>query len=392
MINKLIWLLKNSRIYKRIRSTALRLTNSYELEVSPAFLFLSQHTNGIFNRYDVVVRFMAIEEINGANNSGLALYIKMQQARNQYLASKNKRIKIEDLHQNKEGMLQNLVTSFRSTGFNPKFPLTVNSNLKLVDGSHRLACALYFNAETILVEKSESLDVDYGLDWFRNYFESDEAITIQEKYREMLKNIDLKAVLEEILHRERQIFGRGEFYQSCEEIGISGQRPTTERYKTYGLDEHLSPTHSVLDIGCNCGFFTLLIASKVKEVTGVEINQTLVDIGQVTKVYLNRQNVTYIQGSFNRLKLDQKFDFICSFAVHYWLGVDMRKYGDRLKSLLNPGGKVLLESQNVHQQDVDWEQKLKKFMQAGYDEIDSGTIKDDGIIERRFSVLRISDS
>ena len=387
MNNRLVWLVKNSRIYKGTRNFLLRLSDSHRLEVTPAFLFLSQHASGIFNRYDVVVRYMAVVELEVNGTGGLELYHKMQKARNQYLLSINKKIKPEDLLQNKEGTIQQLVESFKKEGYQPDFPISVNANLKLVDGSHRLACALYFKTKSVMVEKSETMEIDYGLDWFREYFEPDQLQSIQDSYQELLNGIDVKAVLTEILLSEKQVFGRGEFYQSCEEIGIPGQRPTTDRYKIYGLDKHLSPGHNVLDIGCNCGFFTLLIASKAKMAVGIEITQTLVDIAQVTQVYLGRENVQFIQGNFNKIKFDQKFDFICSFAVHHWLGADMSKYGKRLHNLLNPQGKVLLESQNINDQDKDWLDKLAKFKQVGFDEIESGRLKDDGVIERCFSVL-----
>ena len=133
-----------------------------------------------------------------------------------------------------------------------------------------------------------------------------------------------------------------------------------------------------------------MIAGKVRSAVGVEINRTMVDIAQVMQVYLELDNVNFMHGSFNKIKFEQQFDFICSFAVHHWLGVDMKGYGSRLHGLLNPGGKVLLESQNIQVQDTDWDQKLDKFMQAGFHEIVSGALKDDGIIERRFSVLQKS--
>ncbi len=388
MNDRLVWLVKNSRIYKWIRNSILRLSDSYSFTVSPVLLLLSQHAKGIFNRYDVVVRYMAIEDIEGTKNGGLGFYHKMQKARNEYLISAKTRIRKEDLNQNKQGVLTKLVESFRKEGYRSDIPISVNANLKLIDGSHRLACALYFKTKSVMVYKSGTIEIDYGLYWFKRYFDSNEVLTIQNIFAIILSQIDIKAVLTEILLREKQVFGRGEFYQSCEEIGIPGQRPTVERYKIYGLDKHLTGDLSVLDIGCNCGFFTLLIASKVKSAVGVEISQTLVDIAQVTQVYLGRENVHFLQGNFNSIKLDHKFDFICSFAVHHWLGADMRKYGKRLHNLLNPQGKVLLESQNINDQDLDWEEKLAKFRQAGFKEVQSGELKDDGVIERCFSVLQ----
>jgi len=84
----------------------------------------------------------------------------------------------------------------------------------------------------------------------------------------------------------------------------------------------------------------------------------------------------------------QKFDFICSFAVHYWLGADIEQYALKLKALLKPEGMVLFESQDIDRVDSDWDDKLKKFMSKGFTEIESGFLKDDGKIDRRFSILK----
>jgi SAM-dependent methyltransferase len=388
MDHRLKWLLLNSRIYKSTKGLLLKLRGTSQLILSPEMLFLSQHEAGIFNRYDVVVRLMAFEALCEGRQEGLALYHKMQESRNAYLDSIGQSIKSEDRFQNKQGTLDALVDSFDRQGFDFKKPIEVTTDLKLVDGSHRLACALHFKSEEVCTRKSVARQVDFGLKWFEKYFEPDEIALIRSRYQQLIRTIKIEQVLSEILQQEKQVFGRGEFYQSFEPLGIPGQRPTAERYGIYQLDKHLQTGYKVLDIGCNCGFFTLMIAQRAKSVLGVEINQTLVDIGQVLQVYLGQANVCFKQGSFNKIKFEEKFDFICSFAVHHWLGVSMQTYGRRLHNLLNTGGKVLLESQNIKQQDVDWEEKLLKFRQAGFREIDAGALKDDGIIERRFSVLQ----
>lgn len=388
MNHQLKWLLLNSRIYKKARGLLLKLKGNNQVITSPERVFLSQHVAGVFNRYDVVVRLMAIEELRGGRQGGLALYIKMQESRNIYLDSIGQPIKSEDRFQNRRGALETLIDSFEQQGFDLSYPIEVTTDLKLIDGSHRLACTLYFQSNEICTRKSVGRQVNFGLDWFEKYFEPPEIDLIRNRYQELISTIEIKKVLSEVLQEEKQVFGRGEFYQSFEPLGISGQRPTSERYSIYRLDKHLHPDYKVLDIGCNCGFFTLLIAGKVKYVMGVEINRTLMDIAQILQVYLDQRNVSFKHGSFNRIKLDEKFDFICSFAVHHWLGVNMQSYGARLRNLLNSDGKVLLESQNINQQDVDWKDKLIKFRQAGFKEIDSGELIDDGIIERRFSVLQ----
>ncbi len=387
-MDQLKWLILNSKIYKGIKGVLLGLRGNRKLALSPECLLLSQHVDGVFNRYDVIVRLMAIEELQGVASGGLALYHKMQRSRNEYHDAAGQRIKQEDRYQNKQGSLESLVESLKQNGFDHQFPISVTPDLKLVDGSHRLAGALYLQINEITVKKSAAREVDFGLSWFSRYFEQAEIDLIRNRYHRLREGIAIEKVLNEILQREKQVFGRGGFYQSFERLGIHGQRPTSERYKIYKLDEHLSADQNVLDIGCNCGFFTLMIAEKARGAVGIEINQALVDIAQVMQVHLNRSNVSFRCGNFNKMEFEEKFDFICSFAVHHWLGVDMHKYGIQLHELLNPGGKVLLESQNINDQDSDWEEKLEKFKAAGFVEVDSGYLKDDGVIERRFGILQ----
>jgi len=386
-MDQLRWLLLNSKLYKGLKNILL-LKGNRNLRLSPESLLLYQNTKGIFNRYDLIVRLMAIEELVGKTTGGLMLYHKMQKSRNEYLESIAQRIKPEDRYQNKQGSLQALLDSINQNGFDHRYPITVSPDLKLVDGSHRLACALHFRLEEITIRKSAAKKVDFGLNWFAHYFDQVEIDQIQARYQALINDVDIKEALSAILMRETQVFGRGTFYQSSEVLGISGQRPTTERYRIYGLDEFLNKHQRVLDIGCNCGFFALEMAKKVKSVVGIEIAGTLVEVGQTAQVYLGQSNVEFIQDNFNRHRFDGKFDFICSFAVHYWLGMDMLNYGKRLFDLLNPGGKVILESQNVQKEDVDWDKKLSLLRKVGFVEVRSGRIKDDGVIERKFTILR----
>ena len=387
MYNKIVWLVKNSRIYKKVLKLYHGLKGERLIKLSPALLLMTQNRGGEFNRFDVIARLMAFEEIDGKSKAGVALYQEMQNKRNDYLRSKGKKIKSEDLNKSLSS-LEELLSSFKKHGFDEKNPIAVNPGLRIVDGSHRLACALYTGIEKVVIERSETAEIDYGLDWFEENLDQIYVGNLKQRYHSLLASFDIKSILKEILFREKQVFGRGEFYQSFEQIGIEGQRPTSQRYQIYNLDEHLHPNYNVLDIGCNTGFFTLVIADKVKSITGIEINPTLVEIANITKAYLGKTNVTFKSGNFNSISLDGDFDFICSFAVHHWLAVDMKKYGLKLLKLLKPGGKVLLESQNIHQEDKDWEDKLRKFMQSGFEQIDQGTLKDDGKIERKYSILK----
>lgn len=49
------------------------------------------------------------------------------------------------------------------------------------------------------------------------------------------------------------------FYQGFEQIGIIGCRPTEKRFDRYSVKKYLTDSKTVLDIGSNCGFFSIYI-------------------------------------------------------------------------------------------------------------------------------------
>ncbi|MDQ4679244.1 ParB N-terminal domain-containing protein, partial [Stenotrophomonas maltophilia group sp. RNC7] len=109
----------------------------------------------IFNRMDTIVRYLAIEEYYGENNCGFRLYDKMQRARGQ---------KIHDIDRFKE-----LIKSIERNGFSKDSSILVDPNLQLVDGSHRLACALYFNLKRISINTQlQPVNIEYSIDWFKD--------------------------------------------------------------------------------------------------------------------------------------------------------------------------------------------------------------------------------
>ena len=66
------------------------------------------------------------------------------------------------------------------------------------------------------------------------------------------------------------------FYQGLDEINIKGSRSSEKRFKEYNLTKYLSKNKTVLDIGSNCGFFSIFVSKYVQHITGVEINPYLV--------------------------------------------------------------------------------------------------------------------
>ena len=138
-------------------------------------IFSKQYKENIFNRMDIVVRYLAIEEYYGKNNYGFGLYEKMQKARGQT---------VHNIYRFKD-----LIKSINENGFSEESSILVDQNLQLIDGSHRLACALYFNVKRIPIKIDPKIsDIKYSIDWFEYVgFTKNELKIIEDKQKSILE-------------------------------------------------------------------------------------------------------------------------------------------------------------------------------------------------------------
>ena len=209
-----------------------------------------------FCRYDIIVRLLAVEDYYGNNKVGMSLYTKLQ---NERIYSGYADFAIE--------RFKKLIKSFEENGYDSDSEIVVDSNLKLIDGSHRVALAIYHNISYIKIRIiNEFATNNFKLNWFEGRFDVADCKKIVDKYQQVKRNLanNRKSKAEKIKEEiycmlgNNQDFGRGEFYQSLEELGVIGQRPTKLRIEKYQLDEIVSEKN-VLDIGCNCGFMDISI-------------------------------------------------------------------------------------------------------------------------------------
>ena len=143
-----------------------------------------------YNRLDIFVRLLAIENEYGINSYGWDLYRKMQAKRCSGGLSVEERVKI----------FKDLIRSWDEKGYDASSRIRLDVNLMLEDGSHRLALAVYHNVEHIncYVSGYES-DIYYGGKWFLdNGFLSSELEQIRKKCDVVLKNfkkVEISCVL-----------------------------------------------------------------------------------------------------------------------------------------------------------------------------------------------------
>ena len=106
------------------------------------------------------------------------------------------------------------------------------------------------------------------------------------------------------------------FYQSLPILGISGKRDSMERLSAYQVTEYLDSTYSALDIGCNCGFLDLQIASSVKSIKGVDVDDGLIKMAKYAQHHLQIENVSFERRDIFKKELDEQFDAVFLLSIH----------------------------------------------------------------------------
>jgi cyclopropane fatty-acyl-phospholipid synthase-like methyltransferase len=200
---------------------------------------------------------------------------------------------------------------------------------------------------------------------------------------------ELTEKLNKLLIKKGKSFGKGKFYQSYEPLEIIGQRPTEERFNQYNIKKILRPDFEVLDIGCNCGFFSLYVAKYVKEVHGIEPNRALCEAGRLVSNYSNVTSVKFFNKRWTEFKPPTSYDLILSLAAHKWVKMPFEQYIVRCKSMLKPGGYFFIESHHLTKYDTDWNRKLKFIESKGFTQLWSGDSSEEGR-PREFVMFRFT--
>ena len=144
------------------------------LSLSVAELFMQENATDGFNRYDMIVRLLAIECEKGINDFGWDFYRRMQKARVG-----------DDRLEDRVIRFKNLIKSYDEGGYDTSSEIELDCNLHLIDGSHRMAMALYHHIPMINVKvRPNKHDCFYGIEFFRiNDFSDAECNIIQNRYK-----------------------------------------------------------------------------------------------------------------------------------------------------------------------------------------------------------------
>jgi|TARA_B110001469_G_scaffold117630_1_gene123780 hypothetical protein len=141
----------------RSRHLSVLVDGRYELATTPENLISGEYLNGRFNRYDTIVRLLAIESFYSKDTSGFELYLKMQKARDAPLGYHERYI--------------SLIQSVDRHGFDWKSFLELSKDGWLRDGSHRLALALHHDVPVVSARVcwSKVGAPCYDMKWFSDH-------------------------------------------------------------------------------------------------------------------------------------------------------------------------------------------------------------------------------
>ena len=185
------------------------------------------------------------------------------------------------------------------------------------------------------------------------------------------------------------------FYQGFDEIKIDGCRPTEKRFERYSIGKYLSQNKTALDIGCNCGFFTIYITKFLKHVDGVELNSHLIDIANDTKEFLKKNNVDFFASSFENFVAGKKYDIIFSLANDETIDGNTKftfvEYIEKILNLLTKDGYIMFETVSTDTFEPRIFTPKLKFLQQHFEVIEDKMVKSEypiNVPERRFLVLK----
>jgi predicted TPR repeat methyltransferase len=154
------------------------------------------------------------------------------------------------------------------------------------------------------------------------------------------------------------------FYQGFDAIQIDGCRSTEKRFEQYNIQKYLSKNKSALDIGSNCGFFSLYVSKFLETITGIEINPYLTSIASDTQEFLAINNANFISSKFEKFLTDKKFDIVFSFAndstIDSNTDFNFEEYVAKIINLLKDDGLLIFESQAI---DIMIPQKFEPKME-----------------------------
>lgn len=168
--------------------------DNYTVLMNTKLLFINSLNPNLFNAH-LLLRYYVVESYLKKQNCEQAfkLYNEMQKKRVEFKPV------IPKEKAGNELVFKNLIESIKKNGFDNKYPIQINKKLKLVNGSHRLAIALYLGIEkvpVVITPESENIDSLYDVNWFLSNNMKPQADIILKTYEKLLNNGTLQIKLQ----------------------------------------------------------------------------------------------------------------------------------------------------------------------------------------------------
>jgi SAM-dependent methyltransferase len=165
----------------------------------------------------------------------------------------------------------------------------------------------------------------------------------------------LHARINKILKRQRRDYPHyayfsGYPYQSLGILGVYGERASEERFDSYHLANLVGRDDYVLDIGCNCGFMSILTSYRTgAKCHGIDINPYMTEIGMECAKFLKIADKVTLEGKrFQEIDGAGIYTVVYSFATHWTddgeYRVGLKDHLMKIHTLLKPGGVLVFES------------------------------------------------
>lgn len=134
----------------------------------------------------LMVRYKTIESyINNNEKKWWNIYNNMQRKR----VSQKPIIPREKAENEK--CFKELIDSIKNNGFKDNYPILINNQFRLVDGSHRLSIALYLKIPFVpvtMTKETIDIDPDYSIEWFKNNGFDNIISEIKNVYKSILED------------------------------------------------------------------------------------------------------------------------------------------------------------------------------------------------------------
>lgn len=195
--------------------------------------------------------------------------------------------------------------------------------------------------------------------------------------------------IDDIYQSRSQQFDLDKYYQTFRQIGITKAfRDSEERFEFYSIYKLLKKSDSVLDIGSNTGFLSIMHAPFCKEILGIEYNESLVEIANKTALFLGVPNCAFSCTSFQKFCPDKRYDVIFDLAAHGWINSNFSDFFAEVERMLQPRGLFIMESHNLDNSDIDFSDKVVHVEGRGFHLIRDEPVPDTGDhVPRRFCVF-----